>query len=63
MFRGGDYIDRTGFADITNKPGHNYMSTHDIPGAKPKKIFSRGRMAEAGNAIMGDNNVMSAAGV
>jgi|DEB0MinimDraft_12_1074336.scaffolds.fasta_scaffold129594_1 hypothetical protein len=65
MFRGGDYVDKQGFNDLRGKPGHNYMNTDDIAGARPKKHFqptTKGMMHQAGANIM-DNNMMSAAGV
>ena len=30
MFRGGDYMDDPGFADLKNKPGYDYMNVSDI---------------------------------
>lgn len=35
MFRGGDFVDKAGFADPSTKPSYS-LSTHDIEGAQAK---------------------------
>ena len=39
MFRGGSYVDKEDFADQKPKYGYDKMSTNDIDGSKPKKLF------------------------
>ena len=52
MFRGGSYIDKSGF-DNKNAQSRNYMDITDIPGARPKNLFRpRGQLGNAGSDIM-----------
>ena len=65
MFRGGDFVDKTGFTDPSNKPSYS-LSTHDIEGAQAKSrqaYVLRGsqRLGGAGAQIM-DPMTMDPAG-
>jgi hypothetical protein len=63
MFRGGSYIDKEDFADQKPKYGYDKMSTNDIDGSKPKKLFmdrKQKQLGSAGAQIMESSSMMVA---